>query len=115
MTELVARFALGGALVSTFALLGDLFKPKSLAGAFAAAPSVALATILLTIHRTGTAEAVVAARAMVVGSVALFSYTNAVALMLRRAGGRPRAAAFKCAPVWFIVALTGWAVWLRTA
>ena len=82
---------------------------------FAAAPSVALATILLTIHREGTADAVVAARAMVVGAVALFLYTNAVALMLGRIGGRPRAAALKCAPIWVIVALTGWAVWLRTA
>jgi uncharacterized protein DUF3147 len=115
MSELIVRFLVGGALVSIFALLGDLFKPKSFGGAFAAAPSVALATLLLTIHRSGTAEAVVAARSMVVGAIALFLYTNAVAVTLRQAGGRPRGAALKCAPVWAIVALAGWAVWLRTA
>lgn len=38
--DLLARFAIGGALVSLFALAGDLFKPKTFAGLFGAAPSV---------------------------------------------------------------------------
>ena len=45
MKETLLRFFIGGAVVSAFALLGDLFKPKSFAGLFGAAPSVALATL----------------------------------------------------------------------
>ena len=43
MRELVLRFVLGGAIVCTFAALGTVFKPKTLAGTFGAAPSVAIA------------------------------------------------------------------------
>jgi hypothetical protein len=45
MTEYVVRFFVGGAVVSAFAMLGDALQPKSFAGLFGAAPSVALATL----------------------------------------------------------------------
>jgi len=113
--ELGLRFLVGGVLVSAFALLGDLFQPKTFAGTFAAAPSVALATMSLTIGRDGAADAALAARSMVVGAVAFFLYANAVALLLRRGHDRPRTAAWKCGAVWAAAAATGWAVWLRVA
>jgi hypothetical protein len=53
MTPLVFRFLVGGAVVSLFAILGDLLKPKTFAGLFGAAPSVALATLGLTIVKDG--------------------------------------------------------------
>jgi hypothetical protein len=40
--ELAFRFIVGGLVVSLFAVLGDVFKPKSFAGLFGAAPSVAM-------------------------------------------------------------------------
>ena len=43
--RVLIRFLVGGAVVSVFALIGDLVKPKSFAGLFGAAPSVALATL----------------------------------------------------------------------
>src|SRR4051794_26826017 len=43
--EYVIRFFIGGLIVSIFAALGDIFRPKSFAGLFDAAPSVALATL----------------------------------------------------------------------
>jgi hypothetical protein len=52
--QLLWRFLLGGALVSAFALFGDVVRPKRLAGLFAAAPSVALATLALTASFSGT-------------------------------------------------------------
>ena len=115
MTELLVRFVVGGVMVSVFSLLGDLFKPKSFAGTFAAAPSVALATMLLTIHSQGNGEGALAARSMVAGALAFFLYANAVTVLLRRAGGRPRWAAAGCLLVWALVAAAGWAVWLRSA
>src|SRR5205814_5273633 len=53
MSEILLRFLMGGAVVSVFALLGDLFKPKSFAGLFGAAPSVALVTLALTLSTEG--------------------------------------------------------------
>ena len=49
MSQILIRFLVGGAVVSVFALIGDLVKPKSFAGLFGAAPSVALATLGLTV------------------------------------------------------------------
>jgi len=46
MPDWLLRVVLGGAVVSTFALLGDVLKPKSFAGLFGAAPCVALATLV---------------------------------------------------------------------
>jgi hypothetical protein len=115
LAELALRFLVGGALVSAFALLGDLFQPKTFAGTFAAAPSVALATMSLAIGRDGVSDTALAARSMLVGAVAFFLYANAVALLLRRGRDRPRTAAWKCGAVWAAAAATGWAVWLRVA
>ena len=45
MTEYSLRFIVGGAMVSAFATLGDMLRPRSFAGLWGAAPSVALATL----------------------------------------------------------------------
>jgi hypothetical protein len=115
MGEHVARFVLGGLLVATFAVLGDLFKPKSFAGVFAAAPSVALATLALTVGLTGAGYAAHEARSMIVGALAFVAYASAVASILRRRGGRPRLVAALCAVVWIACAAVGWVLWLRPA
>jgi len=49
MSQILIRFLVGGAVVSAFAIIGDLLKPKSFAGLFGAAPLVALATLVLTV------------------------------------------------------------------
>ena len=51
MTEYVVRFIVGGLVVSAFAMLGDVLRPKSFAGLFGAAPSVALATLGIAIYQ----------------------------------------------------------------
>lgn len=57
MGEIVLRFLIGGIVVSAFAVLGDVLGPKSFAGLFGAAASVALGTIPLTIaHEGGLAD-----------------------------------------------------------
>jgi hypothetical protein len=42
MSDLVIRFLVGGLVVSLFAMLSDALRPKSFAGLFGAAPSIAL-------------------------------------------------------------------------
>jgi len=110
MGELLIRFLVGGALVSVFALLGDLFQPKSFAGLFAAAPSVALATLLLAAVSHGSAYVAWEARSMVVGGVAFFVYATVVVRVLAGRVGRPSVVASLGLAVWIAVAAAGWLV-----
>jgi hypothetical protein len=57
MTEHVVRFFVGGVVVSAFAMLGHVLRPKSFAGLFAAAPSVALATLGIAVYQHGASYA----------------------------------------------------------
>jgi len=74
MAQLIVRFLVGGAIVSAFALLADLLHPKGFAGLFAAAPSVALATLTLTVAAEGPRYAAIEARSMIAGEVAFIAY-----------------------------------------
>jgi hypothetical protein len=51
--DLLVRFFLGGIVVSMFAALGDALRPRTFAGIFGAAPSVALASLFLRTAPTG--------------------------------------------------------------
>jgi ribose/xylose/arabinose/galactoside ABC-type transport system permease subunit len=104
MMELIARFLIGGVVVSSFALLGEIFRPKSFAGLFGAAPSIALATLGLTILHQGHEYAAVEARSMVLGALAFFCYANAVSWILRRFKLHALVTTLVMMPVWFGVA-----------
>ena len=82
--EYVIRFLVGGVVVSAFALLGDILRPKSFAGLFGAAPSVALATLSLTLFKEGGQYAAMEGRSMIIGSVALAARVGNVHLRNRR-------------------------------
>jgi uncharacterized membrane protein (GlpM family) len=56
MAEYLLRFVLGGLVVLLFAVLGDLLRPKSFAGLFGAAPSVALATLGIAVAEHGSSS-----------------------------------------------------------
>jgi hypothetical protein len=84
MKEMIFRFVVGGAAVCFFAALGDILKPKSFAGLLGAAPSVALATLSLTLMKEGHVYAQLEARSMVLGGFAFFLYAWSVAWLLVR-------------------------------
>jgi hypothetical protein len=84
MNDILLRFIAGGAVVSGFALLGDILKPKSFAGLFGAAPSVAIATLVLTVSTQGKEYASLEARSMLFGAVAFFFYALLVSRLLIR-------------------------------
>src|SRR5439155_26328231 len=111
--ELVARFVAGGTLVALFAVLGEAFTPKSFAGLFAAAPSVALATLLLTVHKHGAAYVAVEARPMMVGAVAFTVYASVVSWALHRRRIKPTPLAVAALALWGAVAALGWALFVR--
>jgi Protein of unknown function (DUF3147) len=78
------RFIVGGLMVSLFAIVGDVLRPKSFAGLFAAAPSVALATLYLALIREGDAYVSVEGRSMILGALALAAYSFAVCQLMMR-------------------------------
>lgn len=112
--ELILRFVLGGLVVSAFSLFGDLLRPKTLAGIFGAAPSVALATLGILLATRGSDSASVELRSMVLGAVALGGYSLVVGRLLLR-GARPTLLVTLAGlVVWFGLALGLWALLLRT-
>jgi hypothetical protein len=82
--EILLRIVIGGAVVSVFAILADVFKPKSFAGLFGAAPSIALATVALTVWEHGRAYASTEARSMILGAAAFLVYASVVSTLLIR-------------------------------
>jgi len=104
MHDLLIRFLIGGSVVSSFALLGEVFRPKSFAGLFGAAPSIALATLGLTIARHGHAYAAIEGRSMLLGAVAFFCYASAVSWVLLRYKTHTLATTLALMPVWLGIA-----------
>jgi hypothetical protein len=104
MTEYVVRFLVGGVVVSAFAMLGDILRPKSFAGLFGAAPSVALATLGIAVYRHGVDYAAQQSWAMTAGAIALAVYSVVVCQLLVRARLRAAPATLLSLVVWLIVA-----------
>jgi Protein of unknown function (DUF3147) len=68
---LAVRGLAGGALVVVFALIGEVVTPKAFSGLFSAAPSVAVASLAITIVAENPVKARQASTGMVVGGVAM--------------------------------------------
>jgi Trk-type K+ transport system membrane component len=113
MSQILMRFILGGIVVSIFALLGDLLRPKSFAGLFGAAPSVALATLSLTAAKQGASFAATEARSMIAGSIAFFVYASFVSWIMMRYKPKALWTAIGSIALWLCVAFALWYVWLE--
>ncbi len=113
LQQLLLRFVIGGLVVSAFAVIGDLLRPKRFAGLFGAAPSVALATLALTVHHDGAPFAALEARSMIAGSAAFLVCAAATFWLLQRSKMHALAAASAALVLWFAVALGAWELWLR--
>jgi uncharacterized membrane protein (GlpM family) len=111
--ELVVRFLIGGAIVSLFALIADVLKPKGFAGLFGAAPSVALATLGLTIATRGKLYAAIEARSMIAGAAAFFLYALSCMYLIGMKQAKAAPTAVALLAVWAVGAFGLWAAWLR--
>ena len=105
MLEYGLRFLAGGIAVSAFAALGDSLRPKSFAGLFGAAPSIALATLLITLSQKGAPFVAMEGRSMIVGAFALAAYSWTVCVLLKKFLLSSWAAAMATLVVWFAIAL----------
>jgi hypothetical protein len=104
VAELLLRFVIGGVLVSAFAVVGEIFAPKSFSGLFGAAPSVGIATLALTFRTDGRVAVATEARWMLVATVAFVVYSTICVGFCRRRGG----------PVW-LGATAAWIGWFVAA
>lgn len=96
----------GGSLVVAFALVGEVLHPKWLAGLFSAAPSVALAGLVVTVGFEGDHVASREGVGMIFGAVAFVVFS----LVVRRLLGRFSAAVASMigCGVWAAVGLGGY-------
>jgi hypothetical protein len=113
LTQILVRVIVGGTIVSIFALLGDVLKPKSFAGLFGAAPSVALATIVLTVAKEGRNYAAIEARSMILGAVAFILYSCIACRFLIRGRWSALRVTVAALSVWCVSAIGLWLVVLR--
>jgi hypothetical protein len=104
IVQLVVRFLLGGVIVSVFSVVGDVFEPKTFAGLFGAAPSIALTTLALAYAHGGAGEVATLGRSMMLGGVAFYVYGATCVAATKR----------KHWPVW-LVAAGSWVAWFAVA
>jgi hypothetical protein len=111
--ELVVRFIVGGLVVSAFAVICDLLRPKTFAGIFSAAPSVAIATLGLTFFLKGGAYSAIEGKAMMAGAAALLVFSLLSAVVLLRRKGNTLAVASSAGVAWVAVAFGLWGMFIR--
>ena len=99
--------------MSAFALVGDAVRPKSFAGLFGAAPSIALATLGLTVATEGRNYAAIEARSMIAGAIAFFVYALIVSKVMIRYKPPALVATSELMLVWLATAFGLWFVWVR--
>jgi len=83
---IAAKAIAGGCLVVAFSMLSDRLKPKTLAGLFSGAPSVALASLGLTALAMGSGKTALAATSMIAGAAGMVAFC-AVAIALEQKVG----------------------------
>lgn len=113
LKQILFRVLVGGSVVSAFSMLGDLFEPKSFAGLFGSAPSIALATLGLTLFAEGKSYASTEARSMTLGAIAFFLYASAVSRLMMHKNWPGKLAASVSLLLWFTAALGLWFAILR--
>lgn len=82
--DYLLRFIIGGLAVSAFSAVGDIFRPRSFAGLFGAAPSIAIATLSITVWQQGGHYAAIEGRSMIIGAAALGLYSIIVCRLMKR-------------------------------
>jgi hypothetical protein len=95
------KAVVGGTMVASFALVGHVLRPKWFAGLFAAAPSVAIASLAVTVADKGNSYAATAGYAMLFGAAGFVAFSMCVRPLLTVAP--PVAAASLGCLVWILV------------
>jgi hypothetical protein len=100
-------------VVSAFAALADVVKPKSFAGLFGAAPSIALATLGLTIAANGKMYAATEARSMIAGAFVFFLYAYLCSWLMLRRKLKALPVTISALGIWLVCSISIWFWFLR--
>jgi hypothetical protein len=103
--DYAVRFIAGGGVVLAFAIFADVLRPKSFAGLFGAAPSVALATLTLAYSQHGAGYVALEARSMAIGALAFALFGVLVCQVIMRLDWSALAAVSASLAVWLGIAL----------
>jgi uncharacterized membrane protein (GlpM family) len=114
MMPLVWRFLIGGLAVCLFAAIGEIMRPKTFAGLFGAAPSIALATLGMTVAEHGRGYAATEARSMLLGAVVFVIYACLISRLMYRRLAPASAATLAGLVLWVVLAVAGWEWLLRS-
>jgi hypothetical protein len=104
MEEYLIRFVAGGLMVSAFAAVGDVVRPKSFAGLFGAAPSIAIVTLVIALFKQGPLDVSIEGRSMILGAIALATYSLVSCQLLKRWQFSGLISTLLSTVVWFAVA-----------
>ena len=96
----------GGLFVVGFALVAGALRPKRFAGLFAAAPSIAMANLLVAVIANGHDEGVANAEGMLIGAGALTLACLAGILLVRQE--RSLRGSVGLCVLWLILAIAGY-------
>lgn len=103
---LLVRGLIAGLFVTLFSLVSEMAGPKSFSGMFGAAPSIALASLLVTVADRGVRPGQMQSFSMIFGAVAMVAYCLSAVVGIDRWGARRGSlAAFAS---WFAVAAAGY-------
>ena len=78
------KAVIGGLTVIGFSVIGEAARPKRFAGLFAAAPSVALASLAITVLSKGATGTVPYAEGMLIGSAGMLAYCLVSLVLIER-------------------------------
>ena len=110
VATLAMKGCIGGLFVVAFALLSEGLRPKTFAGLFGGAPSIALASLALTVATKGSGAASAQSAGMIGGAVALVAYCAGAGLAVDWWGARRGSVA--ALALWFgIAGLWALALW----
>lgn len=115
MEEYLIRFLVGGLMVSAFAAIGDVVRPKSFAGLFGAAPSIAVATLVITLFKKGPAYVAIEGRSMILGGAALAVYSLVSCQLLKRCQFSGLISALFSTVVWLVAAVGLYWLFLKSS
>lgn len=111
LAVLAIKGLVGGTMVVLFALVGEVVRPRGLAGIFAAAPSVALASLGVTVVVSGVLAAFNQSLGMLAGAAGMVVFCLLGTEAIKRFGALKGSIASTA--VWFATALGLWVLVLR--
>jgi hypothetical protein len=113
IVESLLRFLIGGIVVSIFAVIGDVFRPRTFSGLFGAAPTIALATLGIAYATKSTTTIAIEGRSMILGAVGMLTYALISRYLIGKYGLKALPAAGIAYFGWFAASLLLWFILLR--